>query len=490
MAAKALQQVTAAHEQLEQVDPAPGATGALAHSLVQADHEGGAGIFLTQAGGHDAHHPLVPFRVGQDDGPLLGLVVQALDALLKDLPLNVLPLPVELAQLLGQFLGPLGGVGKQQLPGQGRLAHAPGGVDAGGQGVSDGHRGEGPLPQPCLLNELGQTQPLGVGQGGQSGLDDGAVLPRHGHHVGHRTHSGQIGVVLKHLPRPLRSGHRHGQLQCHPHAGQPLEGVRAVGAVGVHHRHSGGQGVLALVVVGDHHVHPKSGGKPHFLHGGDAAVHGNDEGHPLVGQGLDGLQVEAVTFLQAVGNVGGHLSPHVPQAVGEQTGGGDAVHVVVSIDRQMLPRLQRPAYPRRRPVHIPQQHGVQHRLGPGGKQPPGLVGPGDAPGGQDGRQQGRDARRLQILAHPGAARGHLPLFVFHRRSPPPSLPQAYCGSITTYYTIFLCKDTSGKAHPAPGRSGSCPPKKNVIKYESYFGFFPALGREKRRTYDVLQRWTI
>lgn len=108
MAAEALQQVAAGHEQFKQVDPAPGAAGSLAHPLVQTDHKGGAGILLAQAGGHDAHHPLVPLRVGQDNGPLLGLVVQALDALLKNLSLNVLPLPVELAQLLGQLLSPLG----------------------------------------------------------------------------------------------------------------------------------------------------------------------------------------------------------------------------------------------------------------------------------------------------------------------------------------------------------------------------------------------
>ena len=260
--------------------------------------------------------------------------------------------------------------------------------------------------------------------------------------------------------------------------------------MGVHHRCGGGQRVFALVVIGDHHVHAKSGGKGHLLHGGDAAVHRDNEGHPLVGQGVDGLQVEAVPLLQTVGDVGGHMPPHAPQAVGKQAGGGDAVHIVVPVDRQVLPCLQRPAHPRRRPVHVPQQHGVQHRFRSRGEQPPGLVRLGDAPGGQDGRQQGRDARRLQILAHPGAARRHTPLFVLHRRSPPPSLPQAYCGSITAYYTIFLCKDTSGKAHPAHGRPGSCPAKKNVIKYGSYFGVSPALRREKRRTYDLLRRWTI
>ena len=260
--------------------------------------------------------------------------------------------------------------------------------------------------------------------------------------------------------------------------------------MGVHHRRGGGQGIFALVVVGDHHIHLQAPGKVYFLHGGDAAVHGDDEGHPLGGQGLDGLQVEAVALLQPVGDVGGHLSPHAPQAVGEQAGGGDAVHVIIPVDRQVLSRLQSLAHPRRRPVHIPQQHRVQHRLCPGGEQLPGLIGLSDPSGGQNGRQQRRNPRCLQRLTGPGTARGHLPLFVLHRRSPPSTLPRAHCGSITLYYTIFLCKDTSGKAHPGSGPASPCPPGKNVIKYGSYFGVSPALRREKRRTYDLLRRWTI
>ena len=46
----------------------------------------------------------------------------------------------------------------------------------------------------------------------QSLADDGPVLSRHGHHVGHRAHGGQVPILPEHGPGFLRSRHRHGQL--------------------------------------------------------------------------------------------------------------------------------------------------------------------------------------------------------------------------------------------------------------------------------------
>ena len=212
MAAKALQQGGAALQQLEQVHAPPGPAGAFPHALVQADHKGGAGELLGQAGGHDAHHPLVPLLVGQDDGPGLGLLRQALDALLKDVPLDGLALPVQVAQGLGQRLRPVRVLGEQQLQGHLRPAQPPGGVDPGGQGIAHGDRGHGPLRKARAFDQLGKAQPPGRVQVVQSLADDGPVLSRHGHHVGHRAHGGQVPILPEHGPGFLRSRHRHGQL--------------------------------------------------------------------------------------------------------------------------------------------------------------------------------------------------------------------------------------------------------------------------------------
>ena len=63
------------------------------------------------------------------------------DALLKDIPLNALALPVQLTQLRGQLLRPAGVPGQKQLNRHLRHSHPPGGVDSGGQGIA--HRDGG-----------------------------------------------------------------------------------------------------------------------------------------------------------------------------------------------------------------------------------------------------------------------------------------------------------------------------------------------------------
>ena len=356
--------------------------------------------------------------VRQKDDARLGPALQPLNALLENLALNGLPLPVQGAQLLGQSGRAARVPGEEELGGQIGLPHPPRRVDPGGQGVADGHRGHRLVPQAGLLHQLGQPHPPGVGQGGQPGLDNGPVLPRHGHHVGHGAHRRQIGVLPEHQAGPVRSRRRHGQLQGHPHAGQPLEGVGTVGAVGVHHRRSLRDGLLALMVVGDDHVNPQLPGKLHLPGGGDAAVHRDDQRDPLPGQVEDRLLIEAVALLQPVGDVGAHPPPQPGEAVGEQTGGRNAVHVVVPIDRNGLPPLQGPGDPEDRPVHVLEQHGVQQRLFPGGEQLPGLLRLCHAPGGQDAGQKGGNAGPLQLGPPLRGGMGDFPLLIPHGRSPP------------------------------------------------------------------------
>ena len=211
VAAEALQQLGAALQRLKQVEAPEAPAGALAPAVLEADHKGGAGEALGQAGGHDAHHPLVPPLSGQDDAAAGSgaLPLQTGQALGKDLPLDVLSLPVELAQLVGELLGPAGVLGEQQLGGQGRPAHAPGGVDARGQGKADAVGGQGLSLGPCLPDQGLHAGPLGAGQHVQAPADQGPVLAGEAHDVGHRAHGGQVGVALQHR-RALRRG-REGQ---------------------------------------------------------------------------------------------------------------------------------------------------------------------------------------------------------------------------------------------------------------------------------------
>src|SRR5699024_3608713 len=130
---KALQQIGAGFQGLEEIKAAEAPAGALSLPILEADHEGGTGIPLGQTGGHNAHYPLVPAFSGEDQSPAgpHRLSLQPGLTLLKDLSLNGLALPVELAQLLGQPLRPGGVIGEEQLGGHPGLAHTPGSIDPG-----------------------------------------------------------------------------------------------------------------------------------------------------------------------------------------------------------------------------------------------------------------------------------------------------------------------------------------------------------------------
>ena len=74
----------------------------------------------------------------------------------------------------------------------------------------------------------------------------------------------------------------------------------------------------------------------------DAAVHRDHE--PGLGRQLfEGLDLEAVTLGQPVGDVGEAIEAQLPEELVQHRGGGDAVGVVVAIDGHRLPLAHGPA---------------------------------------------------------------------------------------------------------------------------------------------------
>ena len=135
MTAEVHQQVGAGLQGGKEVESAVAAAGAFAHAVLQVDHKAGAGIFFAEAGGHDAHNPLMPHVAGEDECiPLAsGQRSNLLYGLGKDALFHSLPLPVEAAEEAGHTLGFGPVVRQQQVGGQLGLSHPSGGVDAGGQ---------------------------------------------------------------------------------------------------------------------------------------------------------------------------------------------------------------------------------------------------------------------------------------------------------------------------------------------------------------------
>ena len=69
-----------------------------------------------------------------------------------------------------------------------------------------------------------------------AGCDDGAVFVRQAHDVGYGADGSQLAVLLQHPGPVLPGSEGQGHLQSHPYPGQFLEGIRAVGPAGIHHR--------------------------------------------------------------------------------------------------------------------------------------------------------------------------------------------------------------------------------------------------------------
>ena len=76
--------------------------------------------------------------------------------------------------------------------------------------------------------------------------------------------------------------------------------------MGIYYGTTGGRFPFDLVMIGDHHLHPQGLCQFHLLQSGDAAVHRNNEACPVFSDPFNGLPVQAVPLLQAVGDVRFH----------------------------------------------------------------------------------------------------------------------------------------------------------------------------------------
>ena len=141
------------------------------------------------------------------------------------------------------------------------------------------------------------------------------------------------------------------------------------------------------MVVGDDHVDSQRLGQDSLIPGSNAAVHRDDQCDPLLRQQLHCLPVQAIALIQAAWDIGHHPGTFAYQKVGQQTGGGDAVHVIVAVNRHHLPPFNGLPHPNNCPVHVLQQHGVIQNIRRRGQQTTDLVQVAHSPGGQHRRHQ-------------------------------------------------------------------------------------------------------
>ncbi len=212
---------------------------------------------------------------------------------------------VELVQLAGQGHGRVHVRGQEHVQGRGRVVQPSGRVDARGQAEGDVARAQlGEAVEPGGFLERGDAGPGRLLDEQQPVLDQDAVDPDQGHHVGHRAQGGQVqeladvqGVAGQ---EPVQGRH---QEKSHAHPGQIGAGAVPAVKLGVGHGVGPGQFVAGQVMVRDHHGQAQLLGPGHGLQVRDAAVHGHQHSGPLAGQFLHALHVEAVALLAAPGQM-------------------------------------------------------------------------------------------------------------------------------------------------------------------------------------------
>ena len=112
------------------------------------------------------------------------------------------------------------------------------------------------------------------------------------------------------------------------------------------------------MVVGDHQLNTQLLAKLCLLHGGNAAVHCHDQLDTFCVQLSDGNGVQAVALLQSAGDVGHAIRAKAANKVRQQAGCGDAVHIIVAENGDLLPILNGLGDPFGSQVHILKQVGV------------------------------------------------------------------------------------------------------------------------------------
>ena len=412
-------QIGAGLQRGKEIEAPVAAARALAHAAGEVDHEARTGEFFAQARGHDAHHALVPVLAGEHERIALARRQQLhlFDRAGEDLLLHALPLAVEVAQRARHLLGLRRIVGQQQLRSQLRLLHASGGIDARRQHEADLRGGDGLSGQTRLAQQRVQPDEVAAVNALEAAAHDRAVFPLHAHHVRHRADRGERAVARKDGLLALVEGEH--QLERHAHAGKVLERVGAVRPVRIDHCRGVGQGLLALVMIRNDQIDAQRIGVGGFLHTGDAAVHGDDQRHAGFRERADRLAAQAVALLGAAGDVHDRVRAAGAQIVGQKAGGGDAVHIIIAVYRNLFAVGQRAGDALNGLVHIlHQKRGVGQcalaleRLGR-------LLGGRHAARGQHARHQIGIARIHQCPDRFDGRLGDIPSLIFHGRPKPP-----------------------------------------------------------------------
>ena len=135
------------------------------------------------------------------------------------------------------------------------------------------------------------------------------------------------------LSRPGRAAERLHELQRDADAGKVFVRVRAVAPLRVDDRQRQRQLGVRLVVVGDDEVEAELARPARRLGAPDAAIHRDDQRDAFRVQPLDRRRLQAVAVAQPLGDEVHDVAAEQLERAAQDHGGGDAVDVVVAVDR-------------------------------------------------------------------------------------------------------------------------------------------------------------
>ena len=175
----------------------------------------------------------------------------------------------------------------------------------------------------------------------QPRFDKTAVFAAQRDNIGDGAEADKIRKLRKQLRHLLFGRKRADQFERDADAGPVLEFARAIAAVRVDHRFGARQMGADLVVVGHNEFHAKVIDVFRFFQRGNAVIHGDDQLDAVLKQTVDRLAVQAVALAVAVGDVAHHIRADHFKIKIQQRRSRDAVRVIVAVNRDALPCVQR-----------------------------------------------------------------------------------------------------------------------------------------------------
>ena len=194
----------------------------------------------------------------------------------------------------------------------------------------------------------------------QSHFDDLAILSDERHEIRNRSKCCNIQIIrveplLLHLPKRLY------EFEGDTDPREFLVRIGAVHTMRIDHCVCRRQCTSREMVIGDDNVHPRIQFR-NCLYGRNSAVNGNEQVAPLCGELLKCPAVETIPLREAVRNIVGDPASECANILHKQCGRGHPVHVVIPIDDNLLPGVNRVQNAPHSFLHISHEKRIMKRL--------------------------------------------------------------------------------------------------------------------------------